>query len=316
MTIVIALAAFAGCWLVLCPLAAAVHRLANPSLYSLQPQPRAALLLALALLPLTVAMLVAVLGFAPAIGGWVVDEHCHPTTGCTTHVPVVRADALYATALVLIAALGSGALLWSIARRLRRSLRIASSLRFLAEQSGRQPFELIESHEPFAYCIGLLRPKVVLSRGIIDRLSPLQLEVVLRHEQAHAARLDNLRLWLAGLSLLPLPLRLKQPLLAALALAGEQACDRAAVTVDGPALVIETLSALAGGARPNGRRALTTFDSPMTIVNRMDALRREPRRQIPGLAVRIAIAIAYTTCAILATDLVHHGTERLLAAIT
>jgi hypothetical protein len=315
MTIVIALAAFAGCWLVLCPLVAAVHRLAKRSLDSLQPQPRAALLLALALLPLTVAMLVAVLGFAPAIGGWVVDEHCHPTTGCTTHVPVVHADALYATALVLVAAFGFGALLWSIARRLRRSLRIASSLRSLAEQSGRQPFELIESREPFAYCIGLLRPKVVLSRGIIDRLAPLQLAVVLRHEQAHAARLDNLRLWLAGLSLLPLPLRFKQPLLADLALAGEQACDRAAATIDGTALVIETLGALAGGARPSNRRVLTTFDSPTTIANRIDALRRESCRRIAGTAVRLGIVIAYSACAIVATDLVHHGTERVLAVL-
>jgi hypothetical protein len=315
MTGVIALAAFAGCWLVLCPVAGAVQRLTKRPLDSLHPQPRAALLLALALLPLTVAMLVAVLGFAPAIGGWVVDEHCHPNTGCTTHVPVVHADALYATALVLIAALGSGALLWSIVRRLRRSLRLASSLRFLAEKSTRQPFELIESHEPFAYCIGLLRPKVVLSRGIIDRLSPPQLEVVLRHEQAHAVRLDNLRLWLAGLSLLPLPLRLKQPLLAGLALAGEQACDRAAATVDGPAIVIETLRALAGGAPASERRALTTFDSPTTIASRIDELRREHRRQIPGLAVGVGIVIAYGACAIVATDLVHHGTEHVLAAL-
>jgi Zn-dependent protease with chaperone function len=124
---------------------------------------------------------------------------------------------------------------------------VARALRYLAEPSDRQPFETIESHEQFAYCIGLLRPKVVLSRGLIDRLSQLQLEVVLRHEQAHAARRDNLRLWLAGLALLPVPFPLKQPLLADLALAAEQACDRAAATVGGQTLVIDAGRPRGGG---------------------------------------------------------------------
>ena len=103
MTAVIALAAFAVCWLALCPVAVGLHRLTKGTLGSLHPHVRAALLLALALLPLGVATLVAVLGFAPAIGGWVVDEHCHPAIGCTTHVPVVHAETLYAAALTLLA---------------------------------------------------------------------------------------------------------------------------------------------------------------------------------------------------------------------
>ena len=189
---------------------------------------------------------------------------------------------------------------------------MASSLRYLAEPSDRQPFETIESREQFAYCIGLIRPKVVLSRGLIDRLSQPQLEVVLRHEQAHAARRDNLRLWLAGLALLPLPLTLKQPLLADLALAGEQVCDRAAAAVGGHALVIETLDALAAKARPSTRRALTLFDSPTTIASRVDSLVQKQRRQAPDAALWFGVVVAYAACAIVATDLVHHGTELVL----
>ena len=316
MTVVIALAAFAICWVVLGIIAVVAHRCAGPFLAALHPRPRAALLLALALLPLVVAMLVDALAFAPAIGGWVVDEHCHPSTGCATHVPVVHADVLYAAGLVLFAAAAAGSLLWFIARRLHRSLRLATALRWLAEPSEGQPFETIESREQFAYCIGLLRPKVVVSRALVDRLSPMQLEVVLKHEQAHAIRRDNLRLWLAGLALLPLPGRIKQLFLEDLALAGEQVCDRAAIADGHHELVIETLRVFVPEARSSRHRARATFDRPTTIAARIESLRRGHTRNLPVYVVHAAIAIAYGACAVVTTDVVHHGTELLLATIS
>lgn len=315
MNAAVALAAFTVCWIMLGALAVAVHRAARSTLPALAARPRAAVLLALALLPFIGALLVAISSFAPAIGGVIVDEHCHPNTGCTTHVPVVHADALYAAALVFVAAASAGLLCWSVTQRLRRSLRLASSLRALAEHHDRKPFEVIESREQFAYCIGLLRPKIVLSRGLMERLRPAQLDAVLRHEQAHVVRRDNLRLWLAGLALLPLPLRFKQPLLADLALAGEQACDDTAVASGGRELVISTLEALAPAARQLSHRALATFDNPPTIAARVAALRASPSYDVPIMVVRVAIVLAYAACTVAVTDLVHHGTEMLAALI-
>lgn len=316
MTAVAALVAFAVCWLVLGALALAVHRWTRPALGALDAQPRAALLLALALLPLVVATLVAVLSFAPAIGGLIVDEHCHPATGCAAHVPAVHADTLYAAGFAVVAIAAVIALLWSVARRLRSSLRVARSLRSLAEPDERQRFETIESCEQFAYCIGLLRPKIVVSRGLLERLSTAQLDVVLLHEQAHVVRRDNLRLWLAGLALLPMPARSKRPLLADLALAGEQVCDRAAIAVGGRGLVIETLGALASATLPHGRRVLATFGGSTTLASRVAALREGPSRDLPARVAHVIVVMTYAVCAVIATDLIHHGTERLLAALT
>jgi Zn-dependent protease with chaperone function len=315
MTAVAALIAFAVCWLVLGALALALHRRTRRALGVLDPSPRAALLLALALLPLVVALLVTVLSFAPAVGGLIVDEHCHPTTGCTAHVPVVDADALHAAALAAVAIAAMLGLLWSVARRLRSSLKVASSLRSLAEPDERQRFETIESREPFAYCVGLLRPKIVVSRGLLETLRPEQLDVVVRHEQAHVLRRDNMRLWLAGLALLPMPPRLKRRLLADLALAGEHVCDRAAVAVGGRDLVIDTLGALASTTLPSGRRLRATFGGSATLASRVEALRENRSRSLPAFAAHVIIGIAYAACAVVVTDLVHHGTEWLLAAL-
>jgi Zn-dependent protease with chaperone function len=314
MTAVVALVAFALCWLTLSIGVAAVYRAGAAVLSRLHPRARAALLLALSVLPLAVALLVVVLGFAPLVGGWVVAEHCHAGSGCATHVPALHADALYALLLGSTAVAAVGALLFSIGRRLHKSLLVASSLRFLAERAERRPYEIIESGESFAYCIGFLRPHIVLSRGLVERMPQMQLEVVLHHEQAHAARRDNLRSWLAGLALLPCPRRLKAPLLGDLALAAEQACDRAAAAKGGPEVVVETLRALAGApARHTSSRA--AFESRTTLGSRIDAVRNTALRHPPP-AVLIGAAVAsYLALAILATDLVHHGAEWVLSFV-
>jgi Zn-dependent protease with chaperone function len=313
-TAAIALVAFLLCWSALALVVAGVHRLVKPLLDGLHPQARSALLLGLAVLPLAVGLLVIVLGFAPLIGGWVVDEHCHPATGCETHVPVVHAGALYVAALVLTAVVTSVAILWSIGRRLQKSLLVARTLRFLAEPQDRQPYDVIDSREPFAYCVGLLRPRVVMSRALIDRLAPSQLEVVVRHEQSHAVRRDNLRLWLAGVALLLAPQRLKQPLLADLSLSNEQVCDQSAALVAGAPRVLETLAALGATTSTSGPRRRAAFDGAETIAGRIRALSSSAQINPPMFIVEVFVAVVCAASAIVVTDLVHHGAELLLAS--
>ena len=101
---------FAGAWAVLAVVACALHRLLRGPLSGLDAEQRGVLLLALALLPLVSAAGAAVLGFAPAVGGFVVDAHCHPDTGCSTHVPTLRAEASLG-ALLLFAIAASSAVI-------------------------------------------------------------------------------------------------------------------------------------------------------------------------------------------------------------
>ena len=191
---------FAATWLVLGIAVSVLHRVGVRRLATPSSEQRAALLLALALLPPVAAAFAAVLGFAPRIGGVLVDRHCH-ADGCWPHVPTLHADIAYAVPLAAALLVGTGTVLWMIGGRLRRSLSFASLLRRVAARQEREPFELIETPERLACCVGLLRPRVLVSRGLLDALAPAELRVVVAHERAHAVRLDNLRQLAAAVAL-------------------------------------------------------------------------------------------------------------------
>jgi Zn-dependent protease with chaperone function len=302
--------AFAATWLALCPVAFALHRLARRSLTTLVPQERSTLLFALAALPLTVAALVAALGFAPVLGGLFVD-HCHAGTGCGPHVPLLHTGTL--AALLLGAALlaVTFTLCGRVAGRLRRSQRLARTLGLLAEPAPRERCELIESPSLFAYCVGLWRPKVVISTGLKRKLSREELDAVVAHEDAHAARRDNLRHGIAALCLLPLDLDARRALLADLSLASEQACDRAAAERTSTASLLAALRALHPAApdEPTARDAHFAVDD--SLASRSAALGSE-RAGSPGTAP-VAIVGVYAICTLAATYVAHHATDLVLA---
>lgn len=52
---------------------------------------------------------------------------------------------------------------------------------------------VLDSAEPALACRGLLRPRIEVTRGAVDRIEPAELDAALAHELAHAARRDPLR---------------------------------------------------------------------------------------------------------------------------
>lgn len=64
---------------------------------------------------------------------------------------------------------------------------------------------LIEDKKRFAFCLGVRSPKIYISTGLVDILTPGELEIVLRHEQYHLNNRDTLIMLIAsaGESLLP-----------------------------------------------------------------------------------------------------------------
>src|SRR5690606_31925033 len=132
---------------------------------------RSTALLALAALPLTVAVLVTVLGFAPAIGGLIVDPHCHAGTGCRPHVPTLQSvGGRQVLPIALLLGSSVAAVLWLIVGRLRRSLLAARALKRVAEPEARRAYRTIETENRIACCVGLLRPQLLVSRGLVDAL--------------------------------------------------------------------------------------------------------------------------------------------------
>jgi hypothetical protein len=298
---------FVVTWAIFGLATAAAARTARPLLGRLAAEQRAALLLALALLPVAVATAVTALGFSPRIGGLLVDRHCHPGVGCVAHVPILHTTAARATLLAIALFTGTGGVLWSIGSRLRRSVVLANTLSALAERGDRGAFKIVESDERFAYCLGLVKPQLLVSRGLLS-LPPAQRDAVLAHEYAHAARRDNLRRWLAGLSLLPLPRALRTPLLDDLAEANEQACDRAASAVCGHRALEAALTALAVPTREGTARCCAPH-----VANRVSALARRNQPMVPSALLGGLIAALYVACTLTSVEAAHHGTEFVLS---
>ncbi len=78
-----------------------------------------------------------------------------------------------------------------------RHVRRLPSLRLLQAATGLVPtrrlFEL-DDERPFAGCIGLWRPAVYISGGLIDQADPSALRAAVAHEASHLRRRDPLRL--------------------------------------------------------------------------------------------------------------------------
>lgn len=93
---------------------------------------------------------------------------------------------------------------------------------------------LVALETPVALCHGFLRPRLMLSTGALRGLSPVELEAVLRHEQAHLCRRDPLRLLGARALADALPaLPILREMAEVLPLAQELAADRLALSAVG-----------------------------------------------------------------------------------
>jgi hypothetical protein len=139
------------------------------------------------------------------------------------------ADVRPASVLVLVlGSVGLAAVVRTVAavvRQLRASRRFERALRSVGRVPGAFVFE---AREPYAFCVGLLRPRVYVSRAALDLLDDDELEAVLAHEAHHVRRRDPLRLLVAralgdGLFFLPLVRRLAERYAALAELAADEA---------------------------------------------------------------------------------------------
>lgn len=62
------------------------------------------------------------------------------------------------------------------------------------------PVLVVKRDAPVMAVAGLVRPKLIVSRGVLSKLTPEQREAAFRHEQAHQASRDNLKRFLCLLA--------------------------------------------------------------------------------------------------------------------
>ena len=100
-------------------------------------------------------------------------------------------------------AIGLGSILYKVWQTTRYTTRLLKSSPadfpvkvrpILSELNIHRHVVVIPAADPFALCFGFLRPRICLSSGLIEALSPDQIRAVLCHEERHRQRLDPLRI--------------------------------------------------------------------------------------------------------------------------
>lgn len=265
------------------------------------PGTRAAARLCFGLMPPVSAALIVLLVLHPGISGLLVPVHCHADV-CGTHTPVyapsVASVSLIAACgllmLTLLVMLGVGV------RRVRRRLGALRALMQPAEHCG---YHVVETPGLLAWCGGLLRPSILLSRGLVERLDDGQLAAVLAHERAHAERLDNLRAFMLNLATLGWPAGPRAAIRRELTMDSEQVCDlQAARAVGDPQLLLGALAALDRQfASPVGNMAFGAADASL----RAEALMSGPADRAHPMRAWMAVAAQWLLLIMLLTGVTH-----------
>jgi len=158
---------------------------------------------------------------------------------------------------------------------------------------------VIAQDEPAAFCIGLLRPWVVVSSGALARLGEPGLAAVLAHEASHRRRRDPLRYALArsvacGLFFLPSLRDLADATWAE----NEVSADAKAVRHSGKAALAGALLEVLGHPSPAGSAAMATKD---LLCLRLDALESGERPKLELRPVRMFVSAAVVVALLGAT---------------
>jgi hypothetical protein len=105
----------------------------------------------------------------------------------------------YAGICFLLSLLAAGLLNGAVSALVQCSAtaRFVEALRLLRSQRPVRGADVVDSPDVFALCHGLCSPQVVLSRGLVELLTPEELDAVLIHERHHQAHHDPLKTLLA-----------------------------------------------------------------------------------------------------------------------
>jgi hypothetical protein len=246
------------------------------------------------------------------------EDHCPHHGGhahlCVHHPALAQGRA--AAAVLGTAALASGLALLRGAGQLAGARRAMARLE--RESPGRLPGDvrLLASAAPVSLTLGALRPRVLVSEGLVEALPPAGLACVLAHEREHPAPRDALGALLAREWSWVRPPRLRRALLDALRLASERACDEAAaLRVGDRLLVAETILAVERLARRRPTAPQQVFACAFgesDVAPRVEALLAEP---MPAPGRRWAPAAALVALGLAGAEPLHHATEHLLRAL-
>lgn len=307
--------------------AGALRALAGEALTRWAPQARYRVLVALSAVPPVAACWLTVVASVPSLVALVDPsaddcmshgaEHAHL---CFVHVPGATMH-LELIVLLVTAAAYCALRLADAGLGVLRAARVTQALVRTAQRDEKRDLIVIESHHPVCFAAGLMNPRIVVSSGLLEALTPEEQLVAVAHERAHAERRDALsRLVVRATAALHLPgvgawLRREAEV------AAEQCCDEAAATAAGDRLLVastilkvERLVRASGTSEPAAFADVSVALGTCAVERRVEALLVAPRVE-PSLRLAGALTIAALGAALACAEGVHHLAESALSRI-
>lgn len=257
---------------------------------------------------LLAAFLPGLLGFVGADADHCLIHDSHHHHLCLLHPPHASEHVLgWLLPLVLLSP--PIALLIRCVGRARGEMRWARALVSLSRGSDLGPdVRILDRDEAIALTVGLRRPTILLSTGLLRRVSDATLAVVLAHERAHVARMDTRYAFLERLFASIYPRSVGTALLVRIAAAREESCDAAAARVSGGSVVVAR--ALLEVARLGVRPSLVGVSlASASLEGRVTRLLDGDH---PRTAWWAALAVLVVALAAAGAGPVHTATERLI----
>lgn len=288
-----------------------------PEQLHLPPGVRARRALLTALLPWAVPVIavVSLIALAAAKPLGLIADHCvyhgpgHPHL-CLQHLPAISVGHLHVLGAVIVLA----SLLLVLTRYLLREWRMIARLRVMqALAHGRGRLRILEDKHCLALAANLRDPVVLLSRGLMERLTRRERRIVVGHEVAHLRHSDLLLNYLFEFLLLLHTPSAAQTLRASWRQALEERADDCVAARYGADAVA---GALLQVVRAPTRKFTTILSvagaNPLRRIERLLAQREVPGRHF-GFELCYAVVLLVFAATVVAT---HHALETLIGVLT
>jgi Zn-dependent protease with chaperone function len=266
-------------------------------------------------------LLVAALAPAGVVSSVVVALIVDATVlGCRVHLCLHPHGAGWPRFLTLVVAMaGTCGMLFDLGRVARRSCGATRLERALARISPQAAdgVRILPIDEPEAFVLGILRPRIYVSRGLLEHAGAVDVRSVLEHEKAHVRRRDPLRRAIASLGLACHAPGIASLIRRRLARAQEMSADAEAARTAGASATAEALVRLARLRRTRPGLAAGALAAVGTDLEaRVQALlSSEPRSTALGARTITAAAAALAGLALGGAHQLHTGFEALIALL-